>query len=209
MSFSKSFSRDSGKRAKNDFYPTHPVATYALSKMVSLPILIWEPAAGKGHMALELRRLGHSVVCTDLYSYSDPLVPDVKTGIDFLVTERCDYDGIVTNPPYGGGLAKAFSEKSLSLSSFVALLCRLQFIESRTRLSMFLAHPPTWIFPFSDRIGCIEEDWDERSGVLGGIVPYAWFVWDYRNGRSEGTRMRWIDTKAMITKRNAELIRAA
>ena len=39
-----------------------------------------EPAAGRGHLSLELRRAGLEVASFDLHRYANPLVPDIEAG---------------------------------------------------------------------------------------------------------------------------------
>lgn len=204
MSFTKASGGNTGKRVKNDYYPTPPIGTYSLAKMVDLPNRLWEPAAGRGHMVKELRRLGYDVIGTELNSYDDPLVDDLITGEDFLSTTLCDNGtGIVTNPPYK--LAKEFVKHALSLSNFVAVLCRIQFIESEKRLSLFKEYPLTWLLPFSARFDFSETQWQNRGHELGGMICNAWFVWDYRTPDGKDSRIRIIDTRAMLEKRRVEL----
>ena len=53
-------------RVENDYYPTPPVATYALIKTLDVPDKIWEPAAGRGWISHELIRNGKNVYSSDL-----------------------------------------------------------------------------------------------------------------------------------------------
>ena len=76
-------SLSSEARSENDYYPTPPVATFALAQHHPLPRRIYEPAAGRGWMSETLREMGHDVAASDLFEYSEPLGP-VEFGVDFL-----------------------------------------------------------------------------------------------------------------------------
>ena len=86
-----------------NFYPTPPEATLALLSVESFDGSIWEPACGKGHIASVLKSHDLSVVSTDLNDWGFG-VPKV----DFLKEIRPRAKHIVTNPPYGSGLADDF-----------------------------------------------------------------------------------------------------
>jgi hypothetical protein len=182
------------ERNEHDHYPTHPFATYALVQYHAPPRKIWEPAAGRGWMAWELKRNQREVYATDLYNYRDPVSP-VEYGNDFLKTEG-DFDGIITNPPYGKNMAQAFIERSISLVPYTAMLCRLTFAESNRRLKMFKETPPSDILIFSGRFSCNEDRWHTEKTAISGMVAYAWWIWD-NTMPFQGTMTNWIDTKAM------------
>lgn len=198
-------------RKANDYYPTPPVATYSLIEMEDeltergFPQHVWEPAAGRGWMSVELERCGVKVESTDLFEYEDPLVP-VTTGVDFLNAWESRAPAIITNPPYKNKLAERFLSKCLRLEEveYFALLVRLTFMESDGRLKLFKNSPPTRIYPFAARFNC-DDDLLESGKQFGGMVAYAWFVWDYRDGKTASTNLHWIDTKEMFAKREREL----
>lgn len=182
----------------NDYYPTPQHATFALlekerrhlDRHLSLKNVVWEPAAGRGWMSMELMRNGHHVVSSDIWQPNNPMIPIVKH--DFLSDAEpiTDADVIITNPPYGRGSAQAFAEKAISLSSYAAMLCRATWVESMERYDFFSANPPSVIYFFSRRFSCTESYFGTGK-ENGGMVPYAWFVWDrYRWGES---RVDWID----------------
>ena len=95
-----------------NFYPTPPEATRALLSVETFDGPIWEPACGKGHIAKVLEAHGHEVIATDLndWGYGAPR-------IDFLKAHAGNANArhIVTNPPYGKGLADAFVNKALAI----------------------------------------------------------------------------------------------
>ena len=67
--------------------------------METLPLTIWEPAAGRGAIVKVLRAAGHTVVASDITAYDFEL----DFVADFLATvlppPGCGM--VVTNPPYG------------------------------------------------------------------------------------------------------------
>lgn len=177
-------------RNENEYYPTPAIGTLCLLRNHDVPNKLWEPAAGRGHIAKELIRNGHEVIATDLFSYDDPMVP-ITSGIDMTTAPRMDVDGVITNPPFKNNLPEKLITRSLEYHeySFLAMFCRLTFMESARRNSLFKKHPPSNIYVFSERINCNERYFDKKHGI-GGMVAYAWFVWDSRNKGK--TVLDWI-----------------
>jgi hypothetical protein len=199
--------RTSGNdRKENDHYPTPPWATYALVEMerehidkhLVLPgTYVLEPSAGRGWMAAELAR-HFPVIARDVVEYADPLFPCLA-GVDYL---ECRSSGglMITNPPYMKDLPQKFVEKSVHENSYTAVLCRLTWGESKKRYSFFKKHPPSRVLIFSSRFSCMESHFDDPKKAEGGMVAYAWWVWD-ENRRSSavdwiapGGYKRWKDS---------------
>jgi hypothetical protein len=192
--------KSSEDRNKNDHYPTPPWATYALiehekkhiDKHVVSGGYVSEPAAGCGWMAAELAR-HYPVIANDLYEYEvEKARFPVHTNFDFLTQELWPQDwppsAIITNPPYAKNLAQKFTERALEQAPYVAMLCRLTWAESATRYKFFKANPPTKMLVFSTRFSCNEE-YLEGPKAEGGMVAYAWWIWD--KNRS-GSTIDWI-----------------
>jgi len=201
--------KKSDDRNENDFYPTPPVAAYALCQYFDVPGPVWEPACGKGHLSAEMRRLGLDVIASDLYDYDT--LESYTPGIDFLHADLPTVRSIITNPPYKNRLAEKFVIRSLEHGvEFNAFLCRLQFMTSATRYdSLFSRTPPTDILIFPKRLNCNEEAASavRAEDQLGGMLEYAWFVWR-KNTPSFSTRteIRWIDMQDIIDRWNEEHI---
>lgn len=179
-------------RNENEFYPTPPIATLSLIKNVNVPPIIWECAAGRGHISKELKRHGKSVVSTDLFSYDNPLVP-VRSGVDFLTSPKPNgVEGIITNPPFKSNLPEKLIKRTFDDHGlkFLALFVRLTFMESKRRYDLFQRLPPSRILVFSERIQCNEKYFGTDG--LGGMVAYAWFVWDYRDRTPSRPELSWI-----------------
>jgi hypothetical protein len=82
---------------------------------------------------------------------------------------------------------------------YFAFLVRLTFMESQGRLKLFQNTPPTRVYPFSKRFNC-DDDYLSQGKQFGGMISYAWFVWDYRNGKTNQTNIHWIDTQEMFDR---------
>lgn len=182
----------------NDYYPTPPHATYALLEYErtwitrSLAVTgsyVWEPACGRGWMAREIMKQ-YPVIASDLVIYDDPLIPIIHE-IDFLTgTPPKNFGAIITNPPYGRGLAEKFARHALSMSPYVAMLCRATWAESVERYDFFKIMPPSRVLFFSKRFSC-SEDLFGTGKENGGMVSYAWWIWDAMRARE--AKMDWID----------------
>ena len=180
----------SDTRLKNDYYPTPPIGTLTLLKNYPVPKRIWEPAAGRGHISAELVRNGHEVISTDLFTYENSLV-QTKFNIDFLTADRQDVDGVITNPPFGSNLPEKLIYRMLDTHGydFLAILCRITFMESARRYKLFKEHPPTKILAFSERINCNEDYYQINHGI-GGMICYGWFIWDKK--ALDTNRIEWV-----------------
>ena len=138
-----------------------------------LPPALWECACGDGAIVLPLRAAGYRVHASDLHDYG---LQDSVPGVDYLtagVPAGCA--GIVTNPPYRD--AEAFAAKAVAEVPYVALLLRLNWLESVGRLPFFRASPPARVWVSSRRLPMMH-----RAGWTGPVaasnIAYAWFVWD-------------------------------
>lgn len=176
-----------------DYFPTPPWATRALFVHV-LPQInpgpisaIWEPACGEGHMAEVMREptVGAVVTATDIFDYGYG-----KGGVDFLGATRPRGDfWVVTNPPFKP--AVDFALKALDLAVGVAMLCRTQWLEGRSRYErLFRDRPPTLFAPFVERVPMVKGRWDPDASTA---TSYAWFVWMRRSAFCGGG---WTDPRA-------------
>lgn len=156
-----------------NLFPTPPWAARAGAELIlSLDPhahSVWEPAAGNGHMAEPLRYY-FDVSASDVYPYERRGYPV----IDFLDehhTEGFEVDWIVTNPPFR--TAEDFVRLGLQRARRgVAMLCRLQFLESGGRFD--LMHSLAQYAPFAERVAMRLGYWDPE---LSSATAYAWYVW--------------------------------
>jgi len=187
--------RSDPKRRLNDFYATPPIVPYILERYTNIPHRVVEPCAGRGNISVELKRLGHEVKSYDLFEYENPFVDDIKTGVDALTVIRPNgYTGLITNPPYKENFPKRLLEKAVQEYDYVALFLRLTFLEAMNRKTMFNDHTPSNILIMSDRVRFaedLEHEPIEAKDQIGGMIAYAWFVWD-KDALHDNTRMKWI-----------------
>lgn len=176
------------RRIPNEYYPTPPEATRALLSVETFEGSIWEPACGEGAIASVLKDAGHTVVATDLIDYGYGI-----GGTDFLKEIRPRARHIVTNPPYGSGLADAFITKSLAFAretrGTVAMLLNLASLAHRTRTRWWREHPPARLYAIDDivcwpahRYGPAPQHFTKHR--------YFWAVWtpDHAEGGASSTR---------------------
>lgn len=171
----------------DELFPTPPWATRALMQIV-LPRLyvrslgrVWEPCAGLGHMSAVLAERSDRVFATDknVYALADGAQMSAHgvSRFDFLGdVHNPDFpvDRIITNPPFG--LAAQIVRKALGVArEGVALLLRLQWLETLERWQLFAECPPTAVAVFSERVAMCEGGWDPK---LSAATGYAWFCWE-------------------------------
>ena len=178
-------------RAAYEFYPTPPEATRALLSAERFDGSIWEPACGTGWISRELIAAGYEVVSTDLvdYGYGEP-------GRDFLAERKPRAKHIVTNPPYGRGLADAFVKHALELTAetggTVAMLVNLLSLCHPLRHDFYVGHPPAVIYALDE---CICWPYGDPSQATTSIAKqrYCWLVW--KHGHQGPTEFRWLSTR--------------
>lgn len=178
------------EREKHDYYATPPIAVEKLLEVENFDHYIWEPACGEGHISEVLKAHGYDVSSSDLIDrgYGDQY--------DFLKHNDYLYDeDIITNPPYKYALE--FVDKalnSISEGQKVAMLLKLQFLESKDRAEFFKENPPRKVWIFADRIACaINGDFDAvmtKTGKFKSAQCFAWFIWI--NGYKGPTELGWL-----------------
>jgi hypothetical protein len=151
----------------DDVYETPPSAVAALLRKEKLPEHIWEPCCGTGLIVEVLRTSGYRVTASDL----------IGDRIDFLMEWRAPEGAgaIVTNPPYK--LAADFVRHGLKLVPMVAMLLRLNFLESDARSDLIDGGSLARVHVFADRLPRMHrQGWEgPRSS---STTAYAWFVWE-------------------------------
>lgn len=166
--------KDGEERQPDDFYATSPRAIPPLLKVLGWEQggkYIYEPAAGKGHLAEMLKLYGHKVLATDLIDRGY-----CQSGVDFLQSNLYDfepYDALITNPPYKYALE--FVKKSLTVAPVACHFLNIKFLESARRRDFFKTNPPRYVCVFSERMDC------SKDGIFpkteSSAVCYAWFIW--------------------------------
>lgn len=178
-----------------DDFPTPPWATRAFFEHVVIRDShywkrcgVWEPAAGRGHMARTIREYCGNVKAWDIYPYND----DLDAVMDFLEVPVCQEtydcaDWIITNPPFNR--AEEFALHAMQfVTDGVALFVRTQFIESVGRFhNLFNVRRPYCVAQFSERV-TLTKGRLEPGG--GSATAYCWIVW--RRCWHGETRLKWI-----------------
>ncbi len=158
--------KSTGQRDPVDRYETPYSITEGALKRIDFPENMREPACGTGRIRDVLILEGHRVFATDL----------LEDGIDFISSKEPKFEGgLMTNPPYKGGLAEAFARKALEIvTGPVALLVRIGFPTSQKRCKLFTEYPPSNIFFVSERIHFYKAD---GSRISGQAHDHCWVVW--------------------------------
>lgn len=176
------------RRLPNEFYPTPPEATRALLSVERFEGGIWEPACGDGRIAKVLAEHGHAVIATDLHPYGYG-----ESGLDFLATTTPRAKHIVTNPPYGWGLADRFVIHALELTAKtggkVAMLLNMASLARRQRTAWWRQNPPARLYAIDD-IVCWPEDRYGPPPAHFTRHRYVWAVWtpEHMAGRAASPR---------------------
>jgi hypothetical protein len=178
-----------GDRAENDYYATDPATIKPLFDREEFSPMIWEPAAGEGHLSKAMIELGKTVYSTDIVDrgYS------VEPLLDFLNYNGGIWHGdIITNPPYK--YAHEFVEKAMEIisdGSKVAMFLKIQFLEGQKRAELFKKYPPMVVYVFSRRQICAKNGDFESRKKEGSAVAYAWYVWE--KGFKGDPIIKWIN----------------
>lgn len=174
-------------REPHDFYPTPPAGTRALLAVETFQGSIWEPACGNGAMAKVLAKAGYRVVGTDLIDRGYG-----TGGINFLEQHTSRGRNIITNPPYGRGLADAFVLHALALTrqtgGAVAMLLDLSCLAHPQRHPLFVRHPPASIYVLDELI-C---EPGGRPVFTSAKTRFCWMVW--RPGHQGRAALWWLST---------------
>lgn len=175
-------------REPHDFYPTPSEATRALLSVEAFPGPIWEPAAGDGAIARVLIARGHHVVSTDLIARGWG-----TAGVDFLSQTENRARHIITNPPYGRGLADRFIRHALRLAheteGSVAMLLDLASLAHPIRHGLYTRNPPANVY-ILDELVCAPPGKTFRNSPAQ--TRFAWLVW--RPGHTGRSELWWLST---------------
>lgn len=149
-------------RAESDFYPTPPEATVALMEFLRIPKgkLIWEPACGEGDMVEAIGQIGYNCIGTD-----------IRSGKDFLTTDKIPCDWIITNPPFS--LAEQFIKRCVEHNVNFALLLKSQYWHSKKRYPLFFSFPPKFILSLTWRPDFLFK----KRGSGSPLMDVMWCVW--------------------------------
>jgi hypothetical protein len=177
-------------RAPFEFYPTPPEATRAFLAAEQFDGDIWEPACGQGAISIECERAGYRVTSTDLAEYGFG-----TSGHDFLKATKPLAKHIVTNPPYGAGLADRFVRQALSLTARtggkVAMLLNLNSLCHPSRHHSFIVRPPARIYALDECV-CYPNGEPSLATKHTHQHRYCWLVWEQTPKVT--TTFHWLKT---------------
>lgn len=162
-----------------DYFPTPPWAARAGGELIRAidpkARSCWEPASGGGHMAWGLMDyFPDGVSISDIHDHGGPLSPRFMLGdfLDPVFGSGIEADWIATNPPFVRG--EAFIREAWRRARRgVAMLLRLQFIESEARYRLFQDIPLYALAPFAERVPMVKGRWDPAAS---SATAYAWFI---------------------------------
>lgn len=183
------------RRAPFEFYPTPPAATRALLSAERFEGSIWEPACGNGAIAREMIASGYEVTATDIadWGYGTP-------HCDFLSADAPRGRNIVTNPPYGYGLADTFVRQALRFTAQtggrMAMLMNIASLCHPSRHGSFVRKPPSVIYALDDCV-CFPLGDPALASRYTLQHRYAWLIWDH--GHTGETAFRWLSTAPFNT----------
>lgn len=195
-------SRDAANEDVRGYYPTHPAATFALLAQEQFTGAIWECACGEGHLTGALEAVGHQVVSTDLFHHGFG-----QGGVDFLAFQGSTLaPNIVTNPPFKE--AHQFIVKALALAGEqggkVAMYLRLGALGGIKRGKLFRATPLARVHVLSRRVK-IQRGRLATDDDAGGMVDFAWFVWDTQADPADDPTVHFVDWKDAVAKLSVDL----
>ncbi len=164
------------RRVPHDFYPTPSSAVRAFLAAEPFEGSVWEPACGDGAIAKELVAHGYDVTATDLIDRGYG-----RGNVDFLETIFPRSKHIVTNPPYGSGLADAFVTHALKLAAItngrVAMLLNIASLCHRDRHAFWTERPPSRLYALDDCV-CFPAGKAEAATRFTHQHRYVWAVWE-------------------------------
>lgn len=182
-------------RAPFEFYPTPPEATRALLSVETFDGSIWEPACGDGAISKVLME-SHRVVSTDLVDHGYGVA-----GVDFFAETTPRAKHIITNPPYGRGLADRFIGHALTLTrqsgGSVAMLLNLASLCHPSRHARFLHAPPAAIYGL-DELVCYPNGNRHEATIHTLQHRYCWIVW--KPGQTGRPSFWWLSTRDFCSR---------
>ena len=152
-------------REKDDLYETPGWVTELLLKEEIFVGEILEPAVGRGKIKKVLENKGLKVTGLDI---NPEFKPDIT--LDFRNYSK-EASNIITNPPFI--FALEYVKKCLEIvkkGGKVALLLRLNFLESKKRYVFFKENMPKKLIVLSERPKFLNNKTDS--------ICYSWFVWE-------------------------------
>jgi hypothetical protein len=167
-------------RDDNDWYVEPVWCVEILKDLVPFVGTIHDPCCGMGTIPRVFNGSGADLVDR---SFGYP-------ALDFL-TDKCPYDNIITNPPYG--TAQKIINHALKLAKErVAALVQVKFLASQKRHGLFADMPTEKVIMLSKRPSMPPGELLQKHGESirgGGSIDFCWVVW--KRGHTGGTQIVW------------------
>lgn len=192
----------------DDFYasPYAAIPPLLVSEGRKLPKKIWEGACGNGALVLPLRNRGFTVHATDLNDWG---CPGSEWEVDFLGPIAAqtgatlndlwgDKWGIATNPPFN--IIEPFIERAVAMAPYVAILCRLAFLESEGRMGWFQRMGLRRIHVVAERLPMMHRHGYTGPKMSNAGMCFAWFIFERRERTSHSVPLRWVSWKKACRK---------
>lgn len=195
----------------DDFYasPYAALPPLLVAEGRKLPRVLWEPAAGNGALVVPLRNRGYRVHATDLNDWG---CPDCEGEVDFLGQRaavvgadlRDSYTafggafGIVTNPPFN--IIEDFVERAVKMAPYVALLCRLAFLESEGRMKWWKQVGLRRVHLIAERLPMMHRHGYTGPKLSNAGMCFAWFIFEADKRPANQVPVRWISWKEACRK---------
>ena len=193
------------ERGSADFYasPYAALPPLLVAEGKRLPKILWEPSCGNGALVLPLRNRGYTVHATDINDWN---CPDSESGVDFLsdyaVRSAADFEpgiqGIVTNPPFN--IIERYVERATTLSPYVALLCRLAFLESEGRMKWWREVGLRRVHLIAERLPFMHRHGYEGPKLSNAGMCFAWFLFERGKRPLNQIPVRWVSWKEACKK---------
>lgn len=169
------------KITDKDFYRTPDWVTEALLEHEVFEGSILEPCCGDGAMSEVIKKYNPYVHSSDIQNLGYGEVKDIFDYGENIV------ENIVTNPPFS--IAHAVILQSLKMATNkVAMLLPLQFLESKSRYSLFTTTPLETVWVLCRRPTLYPANQPKPKNK--GMRAYAWFVWNHSH--TEVPALGWI-----------------
>jgi hypothetical protein len=190
----------------DDFYASPYAALPPLltAEGRKLPKVIWEPAAGNGALVMPLRNRGFTVHATDLNDWG---CPDCEAEVDFTGPIAAEHGanlaalesfGIVTNPPFN--IIEPFVERAVAMSPYVALLCRLAFLESEGRMKWWKQVGLRRVHLIAERLPMMHRHGYTGPKLSNAGMCFAWFIFEPGKRPASQVPVRWVSWKEACKK---------
>ena len=164
------------ERIENDGYLTIDARWIVpmLLRTVAIEGRVLEPAAGRGHLSLELKRAGLDVISSDVKTYDDPLVSDISIGDIRALTTLAGFDWVVSNLPYSHmtELATLLTNLGARAHCNVALIARNGWLSPKARGELIHEHPH-----FAGVVMMTKRPHWAADRGKGPRHDFSWLVW--------------------------------